>query len=691
MKLRTVLIAVVVLVVALVATAAAIILSMDFNQYRPVIASEVEAATGRQLNLAGEIDVAVSLVPTVTVENVSFANADWGSRPEMVTVERLEVEMELLPLITGEIRVKRVVLAGTDILLETDENGRPNWVFAEGEGAETAAPAEATSGPTRLPTVNSVAIENASLTYRDGATGQSHTIALSKLSAEASDATSPIEIALEGALNDQPITLAGSVGAVQNLLADQPFPVDLSGRAGGATFSVEGEVAQPKSGQGMALNLSVQGDSLADLSGLAGASLPPLGPYSMAGRLTDAGGGYRIEGLQAKMGSSDVSGNASIAMTGPRPRIEAALTSAKLDLADFGVAPEADQPGTEAPAATGEGDGRVFPADPLPLEGLKAVDATVKFTAQQVIKAPVTLENVVASLSLDGGKLTVSQLDTGISGGTVAATAVVDASQAAPLVSAKVVTRQVEVGALLHTLGVSEVLSGGKVDSEVNLSGRGGSVREIMASLNGTTNVEMGPGRINNRFAEIVLADLVKLLTFNSTADSSNLNCMVVRFDIEDGHATSSGLVLDTNGATIVGSGAIDLGSEKLDMRFDPRAKETNLVNLAIPVQVRGTLAKPSVTPDPAALAAGIAGAAAGAATGGVFGALAGLAGSGEATSTTPGGENPCAAALASDGGGEAAAPKSTTDEILDGAGEALGGAGDAVKGAGEALKGLFD
>lgn len=690
MKLRTALIAVVVLVVALVATAAAIILSTDFNQYRPIIAAEVEAATGRQLNLAGDLDVAVSLVPTVTVQNVSFANADWGSRPEMVKVERLEVEMELLPLITGDIRVKRVVLVGADILLETDESGRPNWAFAEGEGTGTEAPAEATSAPTRLPTVNSVAIENASLTYRDGATGQSHTIALKKLSAEAPDASSPVEIALEGALNDNPITLAGSVGAIQSLLADQPFPVDLSGEAGGAAFSIKGEVAKPKSGQGFALNLSVQGDSLADLSGLAGTPLPPLGPYSLAGQLTDAGDGYRIEGLQAKMGGSDVSGNASLAVKGPRPRIEAALTSAKLDLADFGVEPEADQPGTETPAATGAGDGRVFPADPLPLEGLKAVDAAVKFTAQQVIKAPVTLENVVAALSLDGGKLTVSQLDTGISGGTLAATAVVDAGQAAPLVSAKVVTRQVEVGALLHTLGVSEVLSGGKVDSEVNLSGRGGSVREIMASLNGTTNVEMGSGRINNRFAEIVLADLVKLLTFDSTADSSNLNCMVVRFNIKDGHATSNGLVLDTNGATFVGSGAIDLGTEKLDMRFDPRAKETNLVNLAIPVQVRGTLAKPSVTPDPAALAAGIAGAAAGAATGGVFGALAGLAGTGEATGTA-GGENPCAAALASAGGGEAAAPKSTTGEILDGAGKALGGAGDAVKDAGEALKGLFD
>jgi hypothetical protein len=163
---------------------------------------------------------------------------------------------------------------------------------------------------------------------------------------------------------------------------------------------------------------------------------------------------------------------------------------------------------------------------------------------------------------------------------------------------------------------------------------------------------------------------------------------MVIRFDFANGLATSKGLVVDTNGATIVGSGDIHLDSEKLDMRFDPGAKETNLVNLAIPVMVGGTLASPSVVPDPAALAQGVAGVAVGAATGGVFGALAGLA-TGGSDSGSGTGDNPCANALA--GGTGEAAPKSTSEQILDGAGGAIDGAGGAVKDAGEALKGLFD
>ncbi len=697
MKLKTVLIAVVVLTAAVVAAGAAIILSIDFNQYRPLVADQVKAATGRDLRLAGELDVALSLVPTVVVGDVSFANAPWGSRPDMATIKRLEVEMELLPLLSGEIRVKRVVLAGVDILLETDADGTPNWTFEDAGAQAPATPAVPVEGGpgTKLPTVNSLAIEDARLTYRDGVTGQSQSIELKSLSSTADDASSPMQIALEGALNGNPIKLSGSVGALQRLLDDQPFAVDLAGEGGGASFAVKGEIAKPKSAQGIALELSASGSSLADLTALTGAAMPPLGPYSVAGRLSDAAGGYRVDGLQARMGGSDLTGSAGIVLGGARPRIDAALASSKLDLQDFGVEPQPAVAGTEAPSGSAGGsDGRVFPAEPLPLDGLKLVDATVKFSGQQVIKAPVTLENVAVDLTLADGKLTLSQLDTGISGGTVNASAVIDASQAAPQVSAKVTTRQVEAGALLQTLGISEVLSGGKVDLDLDVTGHGGSVREIMAGLNGSSNMEMGQGRINNRFAEIVLADLVKLLTFSGSGDSSNLNCMVVRFDFKDGLATSRGLVVDTNGATIIGSGDIKLDSEKLKLRFDPSAKETNLVNIAVPVKVGGTLASPSVVPDPAAIASGVAGALTGGGNSGVFGALAGLTGSGQAASGggTASSGNPCADALAS--GGQAApaaeAPKSTSEQILDGAGSVLDGAGDAAKDAGEAIKNLF-
>ena len=107
-----------VLLVAVVVAGVAVLKSMDFNEYRGLIAEQVKAATGRDLTIAGDLRLDISLTPAVAVEGVTFANAAWGSRPEMVTLRRLEVQVELLPLLTGDVRVTRVVLIGLDALLD---------------------------------------------------------------------------------------------------------------------------------------------------------------------------------------------------------------------------------------------------------------------------------------------------------------------------------------------------------------------------------------------------------------------------------------------------------------------------------------------------------------------------------------------------------------------------------------------
>ena len=69
--------------------AAVFITTFDVEQYRGRIEQEAMKATGRQLTLAGPIDLKISLNPALLAEDVTFANAAWGSRTEMVKVERM--------------------------------------------------------------------------------------------------------------------------------------------------------------------------------------------------------------------------------------------------------------------------------------------------------------------------------------------------------------------------------------------------------------------------------------------------------------------------------------------------------------------------------------------------------------------------------------------------------------------------
>jgi uncharacterized protein involved in outer membrane biogenesis len=66
-----------------------IVASYDFNKLKPQITGFAKEHTGRDLTLAGDIKLGIGLSPDLRVENVSFQNATWGSRPELAKVERL--------------------------------------------------------------------------------------------------------------------------------------------------------------------------------------------------------------------------------------------------------------------------------------------------------------------------------------------------------------------------------------------------------------------------------------------------------------------------------------------------------------------------------------------------------------------------------------------------------------------------
>jgi uncharacterized protein involved in outer membrane biogenesis len=120
-------------IVALVVILYIIVTTYDFNKLKPRIVQAVRDATGRELTLGGDFKVHFGLSPSASVERVAFQNAPWGSRPEMVRVKSLEIQVSLLPLIRGEIEFKRLILIEPDIWIETDPSGKSNLEFKPAE------------------------------------------------------------------------------------------------------------------------------------------------------------------------------------------------------------------------------------------------------------------------------------------------------------------------------------------------------------------------------------------------------------------------------------------------------------------------------------------------------------------------------------------------------------------------------
>ena len=112
----------------------------------------------------------------------------------MARVDRFELQVALLPLIGGTIEVRRLVLVEPEILLETDPDGRGNWQLAAAPaGAEET---DSGGGTPLLPEIHELILRDGKLTYRDGKTGETLTLALSGLSAKAASGSDPLEVSL---------------------------------------------------------------------------------------------------------------------------------------------------------------------------------------------------------------------------------------------------------------------------------------------------------------------------------------------------------------------------------------------------------------------------------------------------------------------------------------------------------------
>jgi uncharacterized protein involved in outer membrane biogenesis len=612
--------------VALIVGAAVVLMSMDFNQYKPQIAAEVKKATGRDMAIEGDLRLnLLTFNPGLAVAGVRFANAPWGSRPDMAVIKRFEVKVAILPLLNKTLDVERVVIEGADILVERNAQGQGNYEFLGAE--KPAAPAKAPdpgkpeSSGTSLPTlaVREVTIKDSRLTYKDAKAAQPLVLALSSLSVAAVPGE-PMRLDLKGAYNDAPFTVKGTMGDLAQLLQpSKPWPVKVTAEAGGATVAVDGSVANPTAASGIDIALAVEGKDLSQMSKLAGAPVLPLGPYSLKTKIVGSiDKVVELRDLSARMGDSALAGKAAMQIK-DRPTLSATLTSEQINLADFtkggevggkaGSGAPAPAGGTSGAPAQGGGDKRLFPDEPLPVDALKAADANIDVTVKKLIADKSVAENVHAVVALRNGDLTVSPIEADVAKGKLNGMVQLKASQATPTLDVKISGKKVDIGQLLTEMGITDLLYG-VVNTDLDLAGSGKSVRQLVASLNGKTNVVMGEGRMKSTAIDTYVGGAATVLTqavFGKKSEYTVINCFVNQFDIKNGLATSKALLFDTEYAQITGAGTVNLGTEQIKYTVDPKPKSVT-VNTAVPVQIGGTLTEPTYRLDPLAAAAKVGG-----------------------------------------------------------------------------------
>lgn len=615
-----------VVVVGVVVAGFAILSQMDFNQYKGEIAKQAKAATGRDLAITGDLNLEISLNPKVRVDGVSLSNAKWGTSPHMVKLDSFAAEMQLLPLLFGEIHISEIILIKPDILLETDKSGKGNWVMGT---PSTAKEETASSGTATLPAINKVRIEKAKFIFRDGQKGEDTSIVIDEMQASAEDINAPLNLLFKGAFNDHVVELSGKLGTPQALMQGTAVDVDLALSAVGTEAKITGQIKQPLLGKGLNLALTAKSDNISRLAELAGTEVGKVGPFEMAATVSDAKDSYKLAGLTVKIAQTDLNGDVTVNLGNKTPYIKVDLASNRFSLND--VLPQSEEAATKTETAKAETPkgAKIFPSDPLPVDGLKAVNADISYKATDFILGDFALKNVSDVISLKGGKMTIKQgFDMG--GGTFNGDINFNGSRLPASLAIDLTGKDLGLGDSLKQNGITDLIDGAKTQTRITLNAQGKSVADLMASLTGKTLLNVGEGKINSKYVNLIGGDLVTELTntlnpFAKKEDFTPLTCMVVNLDFTKGVADyDRKIAVQTDKMNVTSSGVIHLGKEQLDIGIkpEPRADAADLgINasgLASMVRLRGPLSAPGMGVDAAGAAKAAVGIGAAIATGGI-------------------------------------------------------------------------
>lgn len=580
------------------------------GELRQALTDRAGAATGRDLSIEGDVTLdLLTWTPSIVAQEVTFGNPPWASRPEMARIGRLVLQVDLRAALRGTVRITGLSLEDVDLLLERDDGGRANWQLeAAPEPGAKAVDVVVPERRAELPLIERLHVRDGRITYASPTLERPIVATFADL--EARRERDRIAVAAQGTFKAKPFRLEGKAGDFAWLRAEgRPYPVAVELAIGATRASITGNIAAPLRFTGFDAQFALAGSTLREIHEILGLPLPPSPIYELTGRLKSSPALWRLEDFRGRLGGSDLAGDLQVDTSSKVPLLRAEVRSRTLDFKDLaGFLGETEVEGApRGTAEAAEDELFVLPDDPIDLGKLRTLNAQVTFKGERIQRGGLLLNDVQTRFALAGGRLEMKPLDLGLALGTVAGTLIVDARAPRLRFAADMRIRGVDLGVLLAPLD-PEQETRGRISGRIRLEGQGRSVHDIASRLDGEVVAYMNEGVISHILLEAVALDLPQVIsTWFGQKERSVINCMILPVTISNGVARFEHLVFDAAEDTIIGKGFIDLGSESLQVRLIPYARDFSLFNAPSSVVVNGNLATRTLEVDKGHLVAQLA------------------------------------------------------------------------------------
>ena len=139
------------ILIVVIAVLVIVFLTFDWNRARPWVDDKVSQAIGRQFQITGDLKVGWQRPPGETgwrrwvpwprfsAQKITVANPDWTKQKFFATLDEIDFQVELLPLLAHNIVIPSINLVNPSVDLERLKDNRDNWTLKFKQSTEPSA------------------------------------------------------------------------------------------------------------------------------------------------------------------------------------------------------------------------------------------------------------------------------------------------------------------------------------------------------------------------------------------------------------------------------------------------------------------------------------------------------------------------------------------------------------------------
>lgn len=530
-----------------------------WGMLRGTIEQRLSKHTGRPVTIASiERTGIFSWTPTIAIRGVRIA----GDGADVAWIHEARVRFPVFPLLIGRFRPSAIDIAGMRLALVRDAAGNENWRVHAGDGTR------------EHPAIRHLTVRDSSISYRDARRDRSFAVRL------VVDAAG-LRLAGTGAVHGEPVRIVARGAPIDGTAPGRPWPFRLDVTGAAVAMTLAGRMDGPLDSGHFTAAATGHARDLALLDAIIEAGLPASQPVRVSAQVRRDAPDWRVSGLVATIGRSDLSGEGVVTRRAGRTRVDGRVVATRFDFADL-ANDEQHRRGRLRDAQTGP---RLLPDTEIDLDGFATTDVRLDARVGTLLwPGSSPFRSLAGTFTVDRSRLDVAPLTLGLTNGTMTGRISVDQRRGGPVLE---VAMAIEHARLIDVF--PEAAIDGSLRGRIALAGPGRTIRDGIGRATGTVTLIATDGVIPARTASLLGQDLGRGIIADA-ADRATLRCLIAKLSVRRGIARPDPVLIDTSRALTRATGSIDLRDERLHLALSGAPKQASLLRLTESIPVGGTI-----------------------------------------------------------------------------------------------------